>query len=136
MAENPLPIFVESGCHIAAFDGGDMNSFSVAYKIIHLVSQAENLIVVCAHTLGHNFLIDTNHMSMANIEFLYEKWKEWKTESNFAWFGSCNIETDCWPGLKQVIAQLVGKCSERARPVMLQEAYGSIGMSIKGSYSY
>ena len=80
-----------------------MNSFSVAYKIIHLVRQAEDLIVIRAHTLDHNFLIDTNHMSMANIEFLYEEWKEWETESNFAWFGGCNIETDCWPGLKQVI---------------------------------
>src|SRR6266480_4425330 len=113
-----------------------MNSFSIAYKIIHLVSQAEDLIVICAHTLDHNFLIDPNHMSMANLEFLYEEWKEWDTESNFAWFGSCDIVTNCWPALKQVITQFVRKCSERTRAIMLKEVYGHVGMPIEGSYSY
>src|SRR6266576_7046333 len=101
-----------------------MNSFGIAYKIIHLVRQTEDLIVICAHTLDHNFLIDPNHMSMANLEFLYEEWKKWNTESNFAWFGSCDIVTDCWLGLKQVVAQFVRKCGERTLAIVLKKAYG------------
>src|SRR5215831_5548676 len=136
MAGNPLPIFMECGCHIAPFGRSDMNSFSIAHKIVNLVRQAENLIIICAHALNHHVLIDTNHMSMANIEFLYEERKEWKAESDFTWFCSCNIKTDSWPALKQVITQFVGKCSKRARPVMLKEAYAHIGVPVKGSYSY
>ena len=81
-----------------------MDSFSIAHKIIHLVRQAEHLIVIGAHARGHHFLIDADHVPMANIEFLYKKWKQWDTEFDFARFGSCNIETDCWPALKQITA--------------------------------
>src|SRR5436305_8570971 len=136
MTGDPLPIFMECGCHIAPFGGCDMNCFSIAHKIIYLVRQAENLIIIGAHTLGHYFLIDANHVPMANIEFPYKKWKQWDTEFNFALFGSCNIVTDCWPALKQIIAQFVGKGSEGACAIMLQETYGHIGLTIKGSYCY
>jgi hypothetical protein len=75
-------------------------------------------------------------MSMAYFEFLREEWKQWDTESNFAWFGSCDIVADCWPGSKQVVAQFVWKCGERALAVMLKESYGDVDVSIKGSYCY
>src|SRR5207245_11689843 len=110
-----------------------VNSFRIKNNVKHLVNHAEDLNVIYTHTLDHNVLIDPNHMSMAKLDFLYEEWKEWDTESNFAWFGSCDIVTDCWPALKQVITQFVRKCSERTRAIMLKEAYGHAGMPIEGS---
>ena len=68
---------MESSCHIAAFGGGDVNGFSIAYKIVDLVSQAEYLVVVGAHALGHHFLVDTDHMPVAYLEFLHKEWKQW-----------------------------------------------------------
>ena len=81
-----------------------MDGFGIAYKIIDLVGQAEYLIVVRAHTLGHDCFINANHVPMAYLEFLNKEWKEWYAESNFAWFGSCNIIGHCRTRLKQVVA--------------------------------
>src|SRR5205807_7213624 len=109
VAGYPLPVPVECGGHIAAPGRGDMNALRMANDIINLVGETENFIVVRAHAFGHDLFIDTDHVPMPYLEFLYQERQHGNTESDFSWFSGCDIIADRGMGLQQVIAQFFGK---------------------------
>src|SRR5581483_7720571 len=67
MTGYPLPVFMECGRYITPPGRSHMDRLSIAHDLIDTVGYSKYLIVVGTHTIGHQFLVDTNHVPMTHL---------------------------------------------------------------------
>ena len=101
----------------------------VAHNFINLIGQGKDLVIISAHTIGHQRFIDANHVAMAHLQFLCQEGQQWDAESNFARLGRSDIKSHRWASLNEISAEFIGKDGQWTLSIMFEEAYRDIGVA-------
>ena len=84
-----------------------MDGFGIAHQIVNLVGEAKHLVIIGAHTLSHNFIINADHMTMARVQLIRQEWQQRKAEGDFSRLGSGDIKADRWSSVDNILAQFL-----------------------------
>src|SRR5438105_9886007 len=91
MAGDPAPIGMKSRSHITAFGRSHMNRSGMTHTLIDMICESEDFSVIGTHTIGHQILVNANHMSMTHLKFISQERQQRDAERDLSGLSSRNV---------------------------------------------